>query len=199
MIHGAPGPLPTVSTDTDWESHLPDAIDLSNPPVSSFDAFADLLSDESGLPWAMVNWFGIRPGQQLFVGLSNPVGTDLPQADRTMPELTHGWCPDVVENRRTLILHDTLAYAEFATNPVIDEFGIRTYQGTPLIDPRTDRVWGTICAIGQNVRDRSVGRPSRMFMEHHSGLLVKAVCERSHPLAPRIACRTVEAHSDTTV
>ncbi|MFE6946005.1 GAF domain-containing protein [Streptomyces chartreusis] len=182
MIHGTNlNPLPVPGDATDWEARLPDVIDLANPPVGAFDAFADLLTGESGLPWAMVNWFGVVPGQQLFVGLSNPVGTDLPQAERTMPELTHGWCPDVFENRRTLILHDTLAYAQFATNPVIDEFGIRTYQGTPLIDERTDRAWGTICGIGQNPRPRAVGRPSRTFMEHHSKLLLKAVYERTRP------------------
>jgi GAF domain-containing protein len=178
-LDGAPQPAP--STTTDWESRLPDVIDLANPPVGAFDAFADLLADESGLPWGMVNWFGVVPGQQLFVGLSNPEGTDLPHADRTMPELTHGWCPDVVQNRRTLILHDTLAYAQFATNPVIDEFGIRTYQGTPLIDHRTDRVWGTLCGIGQNPRRRSVGRPSRAFMEHHRDLFMAAIYERTEP------------------
>lgn len=182
MNHGTShNPLPVLGTTTDWESSLPDVIDLANPPVGAFDAFADLLAGESNLPWAMVNWFGIVPGQQLFVGLSNPVGTDLPQADRTMPELTHGWCPDVVENRRTLILNDTLAYPQFATNPVIDEFGIRTYQGSPLIDRRTDRVWGTICVIGHNPRARSVGRPSRAFMEHHRDLLLNAVYERTPP------------------
>ncbi|WP_432156176.1 GAF domain-containing protein [Streptomyces sp. bgisy153] len=180
MIHSTGNePLLAQPTPGDWESLLPDVIDLANPPVGAFDAFAALLGGESGLPYAMVNWFGVVPDQQLFVGLYNPVGTDLPQADRTMPELTHGWCPDVVKNRRTLILNDTLAYAQFATNPVIDEFGIRTYQGSPLIDPRTDQVWGTICGIGPTPRSRSVGRPSRAFMEHHRDLLVKAVQERT--------------------
>lgn len=180
MIHGAtPDPLLRKPAPGDWESGLPDVFDLDNPPVGAFDAFADLLAGESGLPYAMVNWFGIVPGQQLFVGLSNPVGTDLPQADRTMPELTHGWCPDVYQNRRTLILNDTLAYPQFASNPVIDEFGIRTYQGSPVIDDRTDKVWATICAIGPNPRDRSVGRPSRAFMEHHRDLLMKAIKERT--------------------
>ncbi|NBM14926.1 GAF domain-containing protein [Streptomyces sp. GC420] len=184
MIHGSvpETPLHQAGALSDWASRLPDVIDLANPPVGAFDAFAELLSEESGLPWAMVNWFGVVPEQQLFVGLSNPAGTDMPQADRTMPELTHGWCPDVYTNRRTLILNDTLAYANFATNPVIDEFGIRTYQGSPLIDHRTGQVWGTICAIGQNPRPRDVGRPARVLMEHYRDLLMTAVYERTpHP------------------
>ncbi|MER6684582.1 GAF domain-containing protein [Streptomyces olivaceoviridis] len=192
MINGvsSPEPTPTAGQQGDWESLLPDVIDPANPPVGAFDGFAVLLAGESELPWAMVNWFGAVRGQQLFVGLANPADPDLPQADRTMPELTHGYCPDVYNNRRTLILNDTLGYNQFATNPVIDEFGIRTYQGSPLIDERTGHVWGTICAIGQNPRPRTVGRPAKLLMEHLRDLLMK-------PLYERVPLASASHHSTT--
>ncbi|MFE2473591.1 GAF domain-containing protein [Streptomyces mirabilis] len=162
-----------------WRAQLPDVIDLSNPPVGAFDAFADLISGESDLPYAMVNIFGSLPGKQLFVGLSNPTTIDLPQAERTMPAATHGWCPEVVDRRGSLVLHDTLAYAQFSTNPVIDEFGIRTYMGAPLLDKRAGRVWGTVCAIGPNPRHRATARSSRLLIEYHRDLLMDAIFERT--------------------
>ncbi|MFJ6661360.1 GAF domain-containing protein [Streptomyces sp. NPDC091377] len=172
-------PLPRPE---DWQAHLPDELNLNDPPLGAFDLFAAHLAGQSALPYAFVNWFGLVPQQMLFVGLANPPSASgLPQATRTMPELTHGYCPDVYETGRTLILNDTLAYARFASNPVIDEFGVRTYQGAQLRDPRTGKRWGTICATGPNPRARDVGRPAKQLMEHLRDLLVEAVVERSRP------------------
>ncbi|MEV0442969.1 GAF domain-containing protein [Streptomyces spectabilis] len=162
-----------------WQDQLPDHIDLNDPPVGAFDAFAILLAAEWDLPFAMVNWFdGII---SLFVGLAHPQGNIMPPVERTMPALTHGYCPVVVRRRKPLVLYDTLAMPEFASNPVIDELGVRYYQGMPLIDPRTQRLWGTICGIGPNPRSRNVWRPAQRHMEHKAKELVTAVCERSAP------------------
>ena len=47
-------------------------------------------------------------------------------------------------------------YPRFAGNPVVDEFGIRSYLGAPLIDS-TGMVLGTVCVV--DVEPRPWGRP----------------------------------------
>lgn len=72
------------------------------------------------------------------------------QVSRIM-SLDHGFCPHVVD-RKTLILNDVCAHPRFAGNPVIDEIGVRTYVGAPLIDDHTGMALGTICVVDTAVR-----------------------------------------------
>jgi hypothetical protein len=58
----------------------------------------------------------------------------------------HGFCPHVVTRRKALVLDDVFAYPRFAGNPVVDELGVRSYLGAPLID-EDGMVLGTVCAI----------------------------------------------------
>jgi hypothetical protein len=61
-------------------------------------------------------------------------------------DLDHGFCPHVVARRKALVLDDVYAYPRFAGNPVVDEIGVRTYLGAPLIDD-DGTVLGTVCAV----------------------------------------------------
>ncbi|WP_328885804.1 GAF domain-containing protein [Streptomyces sp. NBC_00316] len=120
----------------------------------SFDAFADRVAEVTEVPFSMVNF--IDENRQFFAGLHTPAGThtgsDLGAAaagtgrgGRYMA-LDHGYCPHVVARRKALVLEDVCDYPRFAGNPVVDEIGIRSYLGAPLID-RTGIALGAVCAV----------------------------------------------------
>ncbi|MEU0965019.1 GAF domain-containing protein [Streptomyces sp. NPDC005917] len=126
-------------------------IGVGNAPVPEFDAFARDLARTLGAPYAMVNF--IDTERQYFAGLFTPAdgqpGVELgpKQDDDRVMARDHGWCPHVVVRRKALVLEDVFAYRKFAGNPVIDELGIRSYVGAPLIDWNTGVALGTVCAI----------------------------------------------------
>ncbi|MEU8675256.1 GAF domain-containing protein [Streptomyces sp. NPDC048560] len=120
----------------------------------SFDAFADKVAEVTETPYSMVNF--IDENRQFFAGLHTPSGTqggsDLSTAaagsgrsGRHMAR-DHGYCPHVLLRRKALVLDDVCDYPRFAGNPVVDEIGIRSYLGAPLID-RTGIALGTVCAV----------------------------------------------------
>ena len=120
----------------------------------SFDAFADRVAELTRTPFAMVNF--IDDNRQFFAGLHTPAGTqggsDLGAvaagSSRNGRYLArdHGYCPHVLARRKALVLEDVCDYPRFAGNPVVDDIGIRSYLGAPLID-RTGVVLGTVCAV----------------------------------------------------
>ena len=80
----------------------------------------------------------------------------------------HGYCPEVLSRRLALVLPDVMAAPRFASNPVVDKIGIRTYAGAPLIDERTDptTVLGTVCFVGTEPRDLSTGDDALDLIKH---------------------------------
>ncbi|MDF3144894.1 MULTISPECIES: GAF domain-containing protein [unclassified Streptomyces] len=104
----------------------------------ALDVFADHLAALTGAPYAMVNFIG--ENRQFFAGLHVRHAVSLAQADDSKPQLgrhmgrDHGFCPHVVVRRKALVLEDVRDYPRFAGNPIVDEFGIRSYLGAPLID-----------------------------------------------------------------
>ncbi|MGW3916424.1 GAF domain-containing protein [Streptomyces sp. NPDC005070] len=130
----------------------------------TLDAFADRLAQVAAAPFSMVNF--IDEQQQFFAGLHTPDGGArggrLPVAlDGSELELgrymarDHGFCPHVVVRRKALVLEDVCDYPRFAGNPVVDEFGVRSYLGAPLLD-RSGIALGTICVV--DVEPRPWGR-----------------------------------------
>ncbi|MEU2286579.1 GAF domain-containing protein [Streptomyces sp. NPDC013178] len=118
---------------------------LGERPDPALDAFADRLAELAGAPYAMVNF--IDEEQQLLAGLHTPDGGRAarggkPELSRRLPR-DHGYCPYVVVRRKALVLEDVRDYPRFAGNPVVDEYGIRSYLGAPLIDT-TGTVLGTV-------------------------------------------------------
>ncbi|MGV9274736.1 GAF domain-containing protein [Streptomyces griseosporeus] len=120
---------------------------LGERPEPALDAFAQRLAEVTGAPYAMVNF----PGEcgQFFAGLCIPPPLPpvpgeppRPQLGRALPR-DHGYCPHVVVRRRALALEDVRDYPRFAGNPVVDDYGIRSYLGAPLIDS-TGTVLGTV-------------------------------------------------------
>ncbi|WP_329192305.1 GAF domain-containing protein [Streptomyces sp. NBC_01435] len=120
----------------------------------NFDAFADRVAEVTEVPFSMVNF--IDGNRQFFAGLHTPAGThngsDLGAAAAGSSRsgryvaLDRGYCPHVVVRRKALVLEDVCDYPRFAGNPVVDEIGIRSYLGAPLID-RTGVALGAVCAV----------------------------------------------------
>ncbi|GAA2424408.1 GAF domain-containing protein [Streptomyces macrosporus] len=130
---------------------------IGEAPVPEFDEFARRLAQITGAPYAMVNF--IDEHRQYFAGLYAP-GSDrtvelgpaqpAPEVGRVMAR-DHGYCPHVIVRRKALVLEDVCDYPRFAGNPVVDEIGIRSYLGAPLID-RTGMAIGTVCVVDQEPR-----------------------------------------------
>ncbi|MEU0633754.1 GAF domain-containing protein [Streptomyces sp. NPDC005989] len=120
----------------------------------NFDAFADRVAEVTEVPFSMVSF--IDGNRQFFAGLHTPdgahKGSDLGAAAAGSSRsgryvaLDRGYCPHVVVRRKALVLEDVCDYPRFAGNPVVDEIGIRSYLGAPLID-RTGVALGAVCAV----------------------------------------------------
>ncbi|MET9109603.1 GAF domain-containing protein [Streptomyces zhihengii] len=149
-------------------------------PDAAFDAFAQRLAEVTGAPYSMVNF--IDENRQFFAGLHTPEGTrggELNAADsagvgRFMAR-DHGYCPHVVVRRKALVLEDVCDYPRFAGNPVVDEIGIRSYLGAPLID-RTGIALGTICVV--DTEPRPWGRAGLVTIKSLAAELIEQIHRR---------------------
>lgn len=123
---------------------------LGEHPDPALDVFADHLAELTGAPYAMVNFVG--ENKQFFAGLHVRPAVSLARGDDAKPvpgrhmERDHGFCPHVVVRHKALVLEDVRDYPRFAGNPIVDEFGIRSYLGAPLIDS-TGMALGTVCVV----------------------------------------------------
>ena len=131
---------------------------IQDAAVPEFDAFAREVARVTETPCAMVNFIDER--QQFFAGLYTTQGGGARDAatglhapnvpGRVLPR-DHGYCPHVVARRKALVLEDIRDYPRFAGNPIVDEIGIRSYLGAPLLDS-DGMVLGTVCAVDQGPR-----------------------------------------------
>ncbi|MFF7790458.1 GAF domain-containing protein [Streptomyces sp. NPDC007991] len=146
---------------------------LGEHPEPALDAFAHRLAELTGAPYAMVNFPDERG--QFYAGLYVPAVAPVVRSDGTSPRMgrtlprDHGFCPHVVVRRKALVLEDVHDYPRFAGNPVVDEFGIRSYLGAPLIDG-TGLVLGTVSVA--DVGPRPWGKPGLAAIKEHAAQLV---------------------------
>jgi len=132
---------------------------LGERPDPDLDTFAQHLAVYTGAPYAMVNF--IDENRQFFAGLCIPEPRPVLPAEEAEPRMgrslgrDHGFCPHVVVRRKALVLEDVRDYPRFAGNPIVDEFGIRSYLGAPLIDS-TGMALGTVCVA--DVQPRPWGK-----------------------------------------
>ncbi|KQW14093.1 GAF domain-containing protein [Streptomyces sp. Root369] len=154
-------------------------LDLGERPEPALDAFAERLAEHTGAPYAMVNFIG--ENRQFFAGLRIPVARSPADGDEAKPEVgrykarDHGFCPHVIARRKALVLEDVRDYPRFAGNPVVDEFGIRSYLGAPLIDS-TGMVLGTVCAA--DVQPRTWGKSGLETIKSSAAELVARLQRR---------------------
>jgi hypothetical protein len=121
----------------------------------TFDRVAALAASLTQAPLAMVNF--INDERQMFRGMYVPSASpedgadvegggipfDLSNLGREAPG-DYGFCPHVVAERSQLALDDVFAYPRFKGNPLVNDLGVRSYLGTPLLD-NTGQVLGTVC------------------------------------------------------
>ncbi|GGT06259.1 histidine kinase [Streptomyces kurssanovii] len=151
-------------------------------PDAAFDDFARKLAEMTGAPYSMVNF--IDENRQFFAGLHTPSGprrggepgpaAGVAEVSRFMAR-DHGYCPHVVVRRKALVLEDVCDYPRFAGNPVVDEAGIRSYLGAPLID-RTGIALGTICVV--DTEPRAWGRAGLETIKSLAADLVEQIHRR---------------------
>jgi signal transduction protein with GAF and PtsI domain len=152
---------------------------LGERPEPEFDEFARSLATTSKAPLAMVNF--IDENRQYFAGLYAPdlvqpgPGPVAPDDPARVMRRDQGWCPHVVVRRLPLVLDDVCDYPRFAGNPVVDEVGIRSYIGAPLID-RTGTALGTICIVDRE--PRPWGRPGLDFIKSRAAELMELIHQR---------------------
>ncbi|WTD05953.1 GAF domain-containing protein [Streptomyces albidoflavus] len=155
--------------------HLPTPIDheaallqgrlgITSDVQRNLDQLAQDLAHAAGVPWAMVNIFGDHA--QHFLGLAAP-GPDsgLPQVGRHM-DPTYGYCPEVRTRSKALVLPDVYRHPRFTGNPVVNEIGIRTYAGAPLLDEQ-GTTFGTVCFVGRHPLPRASGTPSLALIKQY--------------------------------
>lgn len=166
---------------------------LGDYPDREFDAFAAELAQgagelahTAGTPYAMVNLITDR---QYFAGLYTPSGIRADSGARPENEGTgvgrvmsrdHGYCPHVVVRRRALVLDDVCDYPRFAGNAVVDEIGIRTYMGAPLLDRRTGTALGTVCVV--DTEPRPWGREGLEFIKDRAERMMQIIYRRGEYL-----------------
>ncbi|MFF3749259.1 GAF domain-containing protein [Streptomyces sp. NPDC002018] len=121
------------------------ALGLGERPEPAFDAFARELAQLTGAPYAMVNFLGEEC--QFFAGLHAPSRA----GEGRFMARDLGYCPYVVVRRKALVLEDVRDFPRFAANALVDEIGIRSYLGAPLID-RTGLALGTVCVADTEPR-----------------------------------------------
>lgn len=157
---------------------------IGEQPDPEFDEFARRLASVTRAPYAMVNF--IDEHKQYFAGLYTPSGSSssgaamiggvaaVPEPGRVM-DRDHGYCPHVVVRRKALVLEDVCDYPRFAGNPVVDEIGIRSYLGAPLID-HTGTTLGTVCVV--DVEARPWGREGLETIKHMAATVVDRIQQR---------------------
>lgn len=125
-------------------------------PDVSFDEFSSRVAQITGAPYAMINF--IDEFRQYFAGMYVPTAPEVeqitvsparaagtPEPARVM-DRDHGYCPHVVVRHKALVLEDVCDYPRFNGDPVMDDIGIRSYMGAPVVDKSTGMTLGTVCA-----------------------------------------------------
>ncbi|HEX5205215.1 GAF domain-containing protein [Paractinoplanes rhizophilus] len=159
MIYDLSGHHPLTPADPEVPARLRRLHDLGlgDSPDAQLDEFARRTGEITNAPLAMVNF--IQEDRQylggLYTGATVPAALQAGLSGRIFSR-EHGYCPHVVVRRKALVLDDVCDYPRFAGNPVVDEIGIRSYLGAPLID-RTGIALGTVCVV--DIEPRPWGRP----------------------------------------
>lgn len=148
---------------------------LGEHPEPEFDEFARMLATTTKSALAVVNFIGEH--HQYLAGMHAPamLGTEVPDDSVRVASMDKGLCPHVVARKLPLVLDDVCDYPRFVGNPYIDEFGIRSYVGAPLID-KTGTALGTVCFV--DLEPRPWGRPGLEFIKTKAAEMMEIINKR---------------------
>lgn len=182
---------PAVRLVTPEDDEAPERVErlrqvgLGDHPEPELDEFARNLARDAATPFAMVNF--IDGDRQYFAGLyaadaqgDPPPGQSLQPPPDDLREMAHdhGYCMNVVTRKLPLALENVSDYARFAGNPVVDEIGIRSYLGAPIVNSQGE-VLGTICVIDR--QPRPWGDTGLQFIKQRAAELARKIEERRGP------------------
>jgi GAF domain-containing protein len=163
---------------------------LGEAADGALDEFARDLAVAADAPFGMVNFVYADHLFHAGMHVARPgVAPDLltvPPPAAAPPRVSpreYGWCPHVVVRRLPLVLDDVCDYPRFAGNPVVDEIGIRSYLGAPLID-WTGATLGTICVLDRE--PRPWGRAGLDFIKARAAGLAELIRDRQPGPAPEL-------------
>ncbi|MCW2888905.1 MAG: hypothetical protein QOE54_4031 [Streptosporangiaceae bacterium] len=182
-------PLQPVDQEVSRRAMRLREIGLGLGPDEEFDAFARHVAEDAGgligtrdIPFAFVNLITDRQHiTGLYVGGqgSGPATVSASAMDLREGPLDFGFCPHVVVRRKALVLDDVCDYPRFVGNPIVDQLGIRTYLGAPLID-RTGTTLGTICVVDRE--PRPWGHHGLNFIKERAAALMQQIHRREERL-----------------
>lgn len=166
---------------------------IGEHPDPEFDEFARQIATVTKAPYAMVNF--IDEHRQFFAGLYTPssavdgnaaivAGAGNSTEPGRVMDRDHGYCPHVVVRRKALVLEDVCDYPRFAGNPVVDEIGIRSYLGAPLID-HTGTTLGTVCVV--DTEPRPWGREGLETIKQMATTVVERIQRREQYGIPSVS------------
>lgn len=118
---------------------------------SVLDRLAQVVQEKLGVPVSLVSL--IEADRQVFAGLAGLQGW-AGQARAT--PLSHSFCQHVVTRRGPVVIDDAANDPLVQDNLAIKDLGVASYLGMPVTDA-SDRVLGSLCAIGATPRVWTVG------------------------------------------
>ncbi|MBW4625577.1 MAG: PAS domain-containing protein [Brasilonema octagenarum HA4186-MV1] len=127
-------PLPITDTNRLAVLHRYDILDT--PPDAAFDDLTQLAAQICQTPVALITF--VDADRQWLKSSFGVQMTELP--------LDIGFCPAIVQTGDSLIIPDTQANPEFATNLAVSDNGVRFYTGVPLTTS-DGYVVGTLCVL----------------------------------------------------
>ncbi|GAA6622540.1 ATP-binding protein [Scytonema sp. NUACC26] len=136
MPQETPPPLLVTTNNADRLAALRQYDIVDTPPEVAFNDLTQLAAQICQTPVALITF--VDGDRQWF---KSSFG-----AEETESPLEHGFCPVVVQQGKPLIISDTLANRDFATNPAVFQPGVRFYAGIPLITADGYSV-GTLCVL----------------------------------------------------
>ncbi|MFE4829892.1 GAF domain-containing protein [Streptomyces sp. NPDC056672] len=152
---------------------------LTEVPVPEFDALATRLAEDAQVAYAMVNLVSLGGRRQYFTGLHCPDGQgELPAVGRTM-DMDAGFCTELLKRKHPLPLHDVYAAPRYASNPVVDQIGARTYAGAQLIDHESGVTLGTVCYVGTERRDEKTNHAALALIKTYRDEVMHLIHERA--------------------
>ncbi len=115
---------------------------LDTPTEPAFDRLTRLASRILKAPVSLISLIDTdRQFIKSAVGISEPLASH-----RQLP-LSHSVCKHMVATGQPLIIENASDHPLAYDNPLIPEFGVRSYAGIPLVIPPQDIVIGSFCVI----------------------------------------------------
>lgn len=156
----------------------------------------DTVAEALDLPLAWVSLLDER-GQGIHVQRLNSDDSTLSLAGRDRCEESSRFCPQVVQTQQPLVIRDAARTPEYASQPLVQESGVRAYLGVPLLDQRGD-CFGTLAVIDTAPRSFRPHEIALMELAAESAMLKLDIASRGHSPGTQVGPASVPANDQTS-